>query len=207
MSAITATSKLAGLGRVLKGAAKFKPSAQGWLGVSGQAIRNEPLLAGGLATGAAVGLGSVAGEGLASLGSGLSGGGLDAEIKRLMEARTDDVVPLGIRLQRLQQLMVENSTRLAQRFPHRYNEMLAGRRLPQGAVVIGGNPRSDIIEDIAYAMATGAYSDPEGMAQLGLTSNMSRSVGPRGVSERVTFSKSPPRQESDPFADLLGPTE
>lgn len=58
---------------------------------------------------------------------------------------------------RLQRDMVENAARLAAAAPDVYNRVLAGRRLPRGAVVLGGAPRTDLLEELAYRMASGGY--------------------------------------------------
>lgn len=58
---------------------------------------------------------------------------------------------------RMQQAMLRSMARLAQADPHFYNELMMGRRLPLGAVVLGGQPRTDVLQDVAYAMANGEF--------------------------------------------------
>ena len=43
--------------------------------------------------------------------------------------------------------------------PHLYNQVMAGRRLPQGSVVLGGQPRQDLMEELATHM--GSLPDPD----------------------------------------------
>ena len=54
----------------------------------------------------------------------------------------------------VQQELARNAARLAAANPHLYNQIMAGRRLPQGAVILGGNPRTDLMEEIAGGMAS-----------------------------------------------------
>lgn len=67
-----------------------------------------------------------------------------------------------MKAQRLQQAMADNMMRLASANPQLYNQLLVGRSLPQGAVVIGGGQRSDFLESVAYQMATGGFGNPQG---------------------------------------------
>jgi len=60
---------------------------------------------------------------------------------------------------RVNRKMASASARLAAVAPHLYNQILAGRTLPQGAVVLGGSPRTDLLEQLAYGMATGKLNE------------------------------------------------
>jgi hypothetical protein len=71
------------------------------------------------------------------------------------EAQADE-----IKRERLARLVESNQRRLAQWDPELYNQVLAGRRLPRGAVMIGGVPRTDLLAQMAMRMAMG--SDVEG---------------------------------------------
>lgn len=42
---------------------------------------------------------------------------------------------------------------IAQTNPQLYNELVAGKRLPRGAIVLGGPPRRDLLEEVATMMA------------------------------------------------------
>ncbi len=61
---------------------------------------------------------------------------------------------LASRQQAVEQEIAKQSARLAAANPHLYNQIIAGRRLPQGAVILGGNPRTDLMEQIASGMAS-----------------------------------------------------
>lgn len=65
-----------------------------------------------------------------------------------------------LRQRRLQRDMAENASRLAAVAPDVYNRVLAGRMLPKGAVVLGGEPRTDLLEELTTGMAQGAYQTP-----------------------------------------------
>ena len=60
---------------------------------------------------------------------------------------------------RIQKEISRHAASLAATSPHLYNQILAGRTLPQGAVVLGGTPRTDIMEQLAYGMATGQFNE------------------------------------------------
>ena len=47
--------------------------------------------------------------------------------------------------------------------PHLYAQVMAGRRLPQGSVVLGGQPRQDLMEELASYM--GSLPDPDPVFQ------------------------------------------
>jgi hypothetical protein len=76
------------------------------------------------------------------------------------------------RQEQLRRRMLASAARLAAVDPHLYNQILAGRRLPEGARVFGGQPRVDLMEQLAYEMASGQYEQPQPeqdlLAELGL---------------------------------------
>ena len=69
----------------------------------------------------------------------------------------------------LQQRMSQSLARLASASPQIYNQIMAGRQLPQGAVVLGGQPRVDLMEQLALRMATSPNSLPGAPAQPSVT--------------------------------------
>jgi len=82
---------------------------------------------------------------------------------------------LGARMQYedLERRMAKASMRLAALDPHLYNEVMAGRSLPKDAVVFGGQPRTDLMEELAASMAGGSFEEPmsaqdELMSELGV---------------------------------------
>ena len=65
---------------------------------------------------------------------------------------------VALREQRLMRADMDNIERLARMNPELVKQVLAGRRLPRGAVVIGGKPRVDAMMELARSMSMGAYS-------------------------------------------------
>lgn len=65
------------------------------------------------------------------------------------------------RMRRLQRLMMENESILAHAHPHFYNEVLAGRKLPRGAVFLGKTNRRDLMEELVAGMSQGAFASRE----------------------------------------------
>lgn len=63
--------------------------------------------------------------------------------------------------QELQRLVAGNTAMLAQKAPHLFNQIMAGRELPQDATVIGGRPRTDLMQEVAMQMARGQFSPQE----------------------------------------------
>lgn len=56
------------------------------------------------------------------------------------------------------QLFEANTVSLAQSDPQLFNELMAGRRLPSGAVVFGGRPKSNYLESVVQGMTDGNFS-------------------------------------------------
>ena len=59
----------------------------------------------------------------------------------------------------LQRKIARSAMRLASIDPHLYNEVMAGRSLPKDAVVFGGQPRTDLMEELAMGMAQGQFDE------------------------------------------------
>lgn len=66
----------------------------------------------------------------------------------------------------LQQLIRQNTAMLAQHDPHFFNQIMAGRRLPMDGVVLGGRPRTDLMEEIATQMSMGGFGQPSGQEEM-----------------------------------------
>lgn len=79
---------------------------------------------------------------------------------------------LGIRMEaeRRAREAAMNAQILAQTNPELYKQLLAGRKLPRGAIVIGGRPRMDLLEQVASEMGSGAYDPPPSAEQEFLSS-------------------------------------
>ena len=67
--------------------------------------------------------------------------------------------------QSLQASMAQSLARLAAASPQTYNQVMAGRQLPQGAGGLGGAPRVDLMEDLALRMASNPQAIPGAPAQ------------------------------------------
>ena len=96
-------------------------------------------------------------------------------ISDLKARRQQRMSALGAKMQveDLQRRMARASMRLAAVDPHLYNEIVAGRTLPRDAVVFGGKPRTDLMEDLSMSMAEGNFQEPqtaqsELLSQLGV---------------------------------------
>lgn len=69
-----------------------------------------------------------------------------------------------LRDQRIREMVERNMAVVQARDPHLYSQVMAGRVLPQGAVVLGGRPRTDLMEELAYSMGTS--SSPQEFSSL-----------------------------------------
>lgn len=120
-----------------------------------------PLMTAGAATPFALmgaNLGIDAGQGITDWLTGDS----DAEKKRMMlELLLQNSGEISDNLTN-QAVYDENTRRILQMRPDLAQNLLAGRRLPPGAQMFGGNPRTDLLEEIAMAMAQGQL--PQGNA-------------------------------------------
>lgn len=70
---------------------------------------------------------------------------------------------------KLRQDMLRSAARLSAANPQLYEQVLAGRRLPMGATVLGGQPRVDLLQELALGMAQGQFKssvDPSRAAAL-----------------------------------------
>lgn len=63
---------------------------------------------------------------------------------------------LADKAQRTRQTITDNAKVLARVNPALFSELMAGRALPRGAMVIGGQPRGDLIAQVAKMMADSA---------------------------------------------------
>ena len=63
-------------------------------------------------------------------------------------------------------VLAQNTMSLMQNAPDVAAQILAGRRLPRGGVVIGGTPRVDLMQEMAGQMADGSFRKPDPLAEL-----------------------------------------
>ena len=116
----------------------------------------------GLAFGVGVPTALVGAELGSQLGSGIKEEftGFDKDLKLELRRQRYEAAQ-AMRARRLQKAMSENMIRLATANPQLYNQLMVGRAIPNGAVVIGGG-RTDFLESVAYQMATGGFGTPTG---------------------------------------------
>lgn len=114
--------------------------------------------------GGLLGLGALAGGAL--LGKAIQAFGEDSEREAQRQemfrrqARQDMLDMLGRKEQKqaLQMSIDDNLAKLQQEAPDLYMRVASGRLLPQGAVVIGGVPRQDLLNQLGLAMSNGRFS-------------------------------------------------
>lgn len=117
----------------------------------------------GVALGVGVPTAMFAGDILGNLGGAVKESvvGFDKDLKVEMQRRRYQAAQ-ALKARRLQQAMADNMMRLAASNPQLYNQLMVGRALPQGAVVLGGGRKTDFLESVAYQMATGGFGTPTG---------------------------------------------
>lgn len=86
---------------------------------------------------------------------------MEAEVRKEQRRRE---VENQARAQRLAQ----NTVSLIQNAPLVAQQIMAGRRLPKGAVVIGGTPRVDLMQQMADQMSQGAFQNQDPLQQLAM---------------------------------------
>jgi|688.fasta_scaffold341983_2 hypothetical protein len=60
---------------------------------------------------------------------------------------------------RMEKAIQENTAILARSNPNLYTSVLAGRRVPAGSVVLGGRPRTDLMQELAASMGSGRFRE------------------------------------------------
>lgn len=156
------------------GTPKLPLAARGGLpGLAGKALKK-------VGTAGAVGLGigaidlllDPAASFVEGLGDDLNyGGKVDRRLERMIsgQERVDQFERMRAKRDRkVAELMQRNTMLLATQAPHLFNQLMAGRSLPRGATVIGGQPRTDLVEEVAMGMTQGRFAPPaEGQLHLG----------------------------------------
>tara|TARA_R100000654_G_scaffold48975_2_gene75140 strand:- start:538 stop:1026 length:489 start_codon:yes stop_codon:yes gene_type:complete len=82
---------------------------------------------------------------------------------QLQESQSERIAK-ALEDKRMEDMVQRNMAAVARLNPHLYNQVMAGRVLPKGAVVLGGPRRQDLMEEMAYAMGTS--SSPEDFTSL-----------------------------------------
>ena len=115
------------------------------------------------------GLSALAGLGMVGAGYGVAGGVRSLMQRPLVEQAQEDL-RRSSRQQLIDQLsntgrrmsledsINRNLMRLEAEAPELYMRVASGRRLPQGAVVLGGEKRTDLLEELGRSMADGQFS-------------------------------------------------
>lgn len=67
---------------------------------------------------------------------------------------------------RMERALAQNQARLAQANPTLYTSVMAGRKVPTGAVVLGGRPRTDLMRELAASMDSGAFQKKDPLSEL-----------------------------------------
>ena len=115
--------------------------------------------------GGLAGLGALAGGALIGKAIQAFGEDREAEAQRQemlrRQARQDMLDMLGRKEQKraLQISIDDNLAKLQSQAPDLYMRVASGRLLPQGAVVIGGVPRQDLLNQLGMAMSNGQFSE------------------------------------------------
>lgn len=127
--------------------------------------RKAPLLRGGLtgvapflvapALRMAAGAGEAVVDPFKRLLTGTGIGELSSDTQlHLQEQRDEAAWQIEQKNREVEEIARMNEQRLMQVAPDLANQILAGRRLPQGALVLGGRPRTDLMREFARQMAT-----------------------------------------------------
>ena len=83
----------------------------------------------------------------------------EQEFKKQQDIQTAQFASL-LKKRRLQEQGQKNMEILRTKAPDVYQSVMAGRRLPQGAVVLGGRPRQDLLQELAQNMGSLPEQDP-----------------------------------------------
>ena len=116
-------------------------------------VKEHPFLA---ASGGAATVGMLSGPLKEGFVSGFTDRDMNLRIQGLKNQRDSQAEMMGLQYQRqrVERELATQAAKLAAVNPQLYNQIMAGRRLPQGAVILGGQPRTDLMEQIASSMAS-----------------------------------------------------
>lgn len=115
------------------------------------------------------------------------GEGLDG-VARARWAERDAGYAERLSAARMQKSMQRNLETIQRARPDLYQRVVTGLDLPDGSVVIGGAPRMDLAQRLAYLMASGQLGDPgdpeeKVLAEMGIRAKRSTKLGPQGFGE------------------------
>lgn len=147
-------------GKSVRGTKASGPAVTGMAAGIGKHFGKHPKLAALEGAGIALPVGAA----LGSLGLGAKEaitGTEDGERRAMMlQMLLDDNNQELINRER-EQVYNENTRRLMQINPDLATRLMAGRKLPPGAVMFGAEPRSDLLREVAEAMAQGQFNPNE----------------------------------------------
>jgi molybdopterin synthase catalytic subunit len=114
---------------------------------------------------ALVGLGALAGIGAIATGAGLVRQRMqkdrtEAALMDFYDSQRRDALAQQVeqvKRQSLERSIDQNLRNVALFEPAIYTAVSAGRKLPQGAVVLGGEPRVDLLQELGRSMAEGQF--------------------------------------------------
>ena len=124
------------------------------LGPAAKIAKENPMW--GILGGAAIGH-EVVGPTIASIvDEHITGASLQRQQHQIESVRSMKAKQLSrqVRNASIQENIRRNQEILAMRDPHLYAQVMAGRHLPQDAVVLGGAPRQDLMEELAQHMGS-----------------------------------------------------
>ncbi len=148
---------------------------------------------------------------IGGIGDYFSGGGAKrARAAQALEYKAR-AVAAGKKLEaeRVQRGMSESLVKLRALDPALFQRVMAGRRLPVGAEVIGGVPRVDLLEELAQMMTLGQVPGQGGgqdllssLQQGGYNVRQTQGIGPKGPTSTLTI-KSPPMSDGGDLSGLF----
>jgi len=107
-----------------------------------------------------------------SVGRGLTGedviGGATSfdEVMKLEQKQRKAALRRKIAQENRARVLAQNTMSLVQNAPNVAAQVMAGRRLPRGGMVIGGQPRLDLMQELAGQMADGKFKDTDALSEL-----------------------------------------
>lgn len=91
---------------------------------------------------------------------------LEATVSEAMQRAKSERIAKLLEQARMERSLAQNQARLAQANPTLYTSIMAGRRVPTGAVVLGGQPRMDLMRELAASMDSGAFQKRDPLSDL-----------------------------------------
>lgn len=148
---------------------------------------------------------------IGGIGDYFSGGGQKrARAAQSLEYRARALAAgKALEAERVQRGMSESLVKLRALDPALFQRVMAGRRLPVGAEVIGGVPRVDLLEELAQMMTLGQVPGQPGgggllasLQQGGYNVKQTQGIGPKGPTSTLTI-KSPPMSDGSDLSGLF----